>query len=219
MRVYGILLLFCLLVSLGLLTVLLGQFREMDMIQEKHRSMDAIALDYRKTLEYDGSFQRSLEALVTQGEDAARSLEESLSGINVEQKKGETDACVEETKRKQEELQSMERTRNQTLESLHAEANVWKEEVVSAKARLTAYTPICDHLKNTTEPRAGGINQSGDFQFQGTVWQEIQLRRRRESTAPTVTPAVLSLGSGSVLLDLRGSVDRHQLKEAQEEWT
>ncbi|RVE67265.1 hypothetical protein OJAV_G00115430 [Oryzias javanicus] len=152
MRLYGILLLFCLLASLGLLTVLLGQAREMEMIREKTRSLDAIAVDYRQTLEYDSGFRRSLEALVAQGEATASGLEESVSGMDAEQKRGETDVCVEETKRKQEELESLEKTHQQTLESLNAEVNVWKEEVVRAKARLTAYSPICDHLKNGTEP-------------------------------------------------------------------
>lgn len=97
MKVYGILLLFCLLASLGLLTVLLGQYKEMNMIMEKRRSLDALALDQQRVVEYDAGFRRSLEALVAQGEETAKDLEGSVASFNLEQKTAEKDNCLEET--------------------------------------------------------------------------------------------------------------------------
>ncbi|XP_078811299.1 uncharacterized protein LOC144995454 [Oryzias latipes] len=152
MKVYGILLLFCLLASLGLLTVLLGQYKEMNMIMEKRRSLDALALDQQKVVEYDAGFRRSLEALVAQGEETAKDLEGSVASFNLEQKTAEKDNCLEETKRKTEELASMEQAHEQTLGTLKEEVNSWKEELANVKGLLNGYAPICKYLKNGTAP-------------------------------------------------------------------
>ncbi|CAG5885950.1 unnamed protein product [Menidia menidia] len=141
------------LVTLGLVLVILGQYHEMLTIDRKTESLKVFKGRFDTRLLYEDRFKDSIEKLLSEGQSMTKTLETALEtlGQEVEKKKTEQDACQAEMKTKKEEVESSEASNKQTTDALKAESDAWQQETNTLKAQLTQVSPICEYVKKKDE--------------------------------------------------------------------
>ncbi|KAM4550516.1 uncharacterized protein V3H82_019603 isoform 1-T1 [Fundulus diaphanus] len=148
-----ILLSFSILSSFGLLMVIIGQHKEMEIIEKKKEELKASEHMKSDQLQYQIDFKRTLHDLKTKGEHALKEVQSNIAQLakELEGKKSESSACQEEMKITNEEAASVEETLKRTIETFAAESAVWKQEIANLKENLTLPSPICDYVKTKKE--------------------------------------------------------------------
>ncbi|KAK5611027.1 hypothetical protein CRENBAI_023081 [Crenichthys baileyi] len=148
-----ILSLFSVLLTLGLLMVIMGQYKEMEiLLQSNEQLTKSKQMAYNK-LQYEIDLKSSLQDLKTKGEQVLKDSEAELTKLTtqLEGKTPETSACQEQLKIKIEELGPLEETVNSISGAFKAKSEIWVKDIVDLKASLTAPSPICNYLKDDKE--------------------------------------------------------------------
>lgn len=140
---------FSILISMGLLMVIMGQYKEMEMIHLKTEELKETTSVVDNKLQYEINFKKSLQDIKTKGEQLLKDVEAALPQLTkqLDDKKSEDGACQEQSKIKNEELASLEETLKSSTATFNTESEGWKQDIINLKNSLTARSPICDHLK------------------------------------------------------------------------
>lgn len=98
MRTSWILFVFPILLSLGLLMVILGQFQEMDMINKKGDELQELSKTAYNRLQYEANFKKALDDLLVKGKKSIKDLEAALVDFapQLDSKKTESLSCQEQ---------------------------------------------------------------------------------------------------------------------------
>ncbi|MEQ2194137.1 hypothetical protein XENOCAPTIV_024239 [Xenoophorus captivus] len=93
-----ILSLFSVLLSLGLLMVIMGQYKEMEILQQSNEQLTKSKQMAYNKLQHEIDFKRSLQDLKTKGKQVLKDLEAELAKLTtqLEGKKPEISACQEQ---------------------------------------------------------------------------------------------------------------------------
>ncbi|PWA15171.1 hypothetical protein CCH79_00008702 [Gambusia affinis] len=153
---------FFILISLGLLMVIMGQQKEMEILTKKNEALTTATNAISVKLQYEINFKKSLQDIKTSGDQRLQDMEANLPKLTkqLEDKKSEDAACqqqihlfivmlgmepvlLETTKA---ELASLEETLKSTTATFNAESEVWKQEIISLNAKLSAPSPICKYV-------------------------------------------------------------------------
>lgn len=156
MRFQWILSVFSILISMGLLVVIAGQYQELFKWAEQSARLQKQLkkLDDRVTNEY--YFKASLEKMLARAKTSLTEMEPAVTqlGPELEKRRTERDACQSETKTKKDELAEKEKALTDTEATLKSESDAWNQEIVTLKAQLTGISPICDHVKTSSRTQA-----------------------------------------------------------------
>ncbi|MEQ2265990.1 hypothetical protein XENORESO_015869, partial [Xenotaenia resolanae] len=90
--------LFSVLLSLGLLMVIMGQYKEMDILQQSNEQLTNFKQMAYNKLQHEIDFKRSLQDLKTKGEQVLKDLEAELAKLTtqLEGKTPEISTCQEQ---------------------------------------------------------------------------------------------------------------------------
>ncbi|KAF0024556.1 hypothetical protein F2P81_023358 [Scophthalmus maximus] len=168
MRFQWILSVFSILISMGLLVVIAGQYQELFKWAEQSARLQKQLkkLDDRVTNEY--YFKASLEKMLARAKTSLTEMEPAVTqlGPELEKRRTERDACQSDTcntertiffatqKTKKDELAEKEKALTDTEATLKSESDAWNQEIVTLKAQLTGISPICDHVKTSSRTQA-----------------------------------------------------------------
>ncbi|XP_014846145.1 PREDICTED: uncharacterized protein LOC106919963 isoform X1 [Poecilia mexicana] len=141
---------FFILIALGLLMVIIGQYREMEIIGRKNEELKTAKLVFYNKLQYEINFKKSLQDIKTNGEQRLKDMEANQLQLTkqLEDKNSEAATCQEQMKTKNEELASIEEALKSTTATFNAESEAWKQEIISLTANLSARSPICKYVTN-----------------------------------------------------------------------
>lgn len=90
---------FFILIDLGLLMVIMGQYKEMDAITKKNEELKTAKRVFYDNLQYEINFKKSLQDIKTNGEQKLKDMEANQPKLTkqLEDKKSEAAACQEQT--------------------------------------------------------------------------------------------------------------------------
>ncbi|XP_070403566.1 centromere-associated protein E-like [Nothobranchius furzeri] len=149
MKTFWIVSIFPILLSAGLLMVIMGQYKEMEMINTRDGEMMKVTKTVYDRLQYETRFKQSLESLIAAAQKSKKDLEASVVELSprMEGKKKENDACQQEVQAKKNEVVSKEEEQRKTTETINSETESWKKQIDNLKATLEGHSAICDHVK------------------------------------------------------------------------
>lgn len=165
MQTNWILIILSVLVTMGLLMVAQSQYQLKSILDSKIKKMDVAFEQFTVDYVSKDVFKTSVEKLLVQGQEEVNNLEAALNKLSseTEQKKMENDACQEQMKTTQVELESIQKTQSETKASLDAEVEAWTKEINTLKEIQTQYSPVCAYVKTSKlAEKFCGINTNNE---------------------------------------------------------
>ncbi|KAI3358090.1 hypothetical protein L3Q82_003098 [Scortum barcoo] len=149
MRFHWLITLLSILVSMGLLVIITGQYQALIKMEQRGEKLKekSKTLDDQRILE--DSFKATEEMLLVQGRKHLENLEALVAKLvpEMEEKKREDEACLAEMKAFNHAL---EKERSEAEAPLRAESQAWKAEIETLNAQLQGYRPMCDYVSANT---------------------------------------------------------------------
>lgn len=98
MRTPWILSIFPVLLSVGLVMVILGQYQEMELVNKRNADLQRSSKTTYNKFQYEATYKKSLEELLVKGDKAVKDLEATLTSLapQLESKTKESDTCQDQ---------------------------------------------------------------------------------------------------------------------------
>ncbi|XP_069372837.1 uncharacterized protein [Paralichthys olivaceus] len=149
MRIQVITGILSLLVSMGLVVVIMGQYKDLATVEKESVKAEEDFQRRNDQVSNKALFKTSVETLLHQGKKELEELEPLMSKLvqEMEEKKKGKESCQTEKQTKSDELAQTEKGLTDTEASLKSESDAWKQEIVNLQEQLTGRRPICDFVK------------------------------------------------------------------------